>query len=394
MKILFTWHAAVESEYRKLFKEIAKKGHELIVICPRAWTEGGRLQRVDNLKEACSEQSESNGYSLFSFPVIFRDRIKRFFYLKPYSLYKLFSEFKPDIVHIFEEPYSLVCLQMIGLTKIASPLSKIVVQSFENINIAQKFPFSNIEDYVLKNTNLLIAIPKEGESVWKGKGYSKTIEYIPVGLDENIFKKTDNLISNYSFLNKRNKVRIGYVGRLTVEKGLSILFEAVSDLLKSSLINTFRDKPLDFELLIIGSGDKDKFKKIADGFGIADRVVFLDAIPNYQLPDIYSKIDIMVLPSMTTDRWKEQFGRVLIEAMACGVAVVGSSSGEIPNIIGEAGFIFQEGNLSALSKILKELVSDSNLREKTGKRGRNRVLQKFTWSSITERLCSIYQDIK
>src|SRR3989338_410357 len=99
MRILFTWHAAVEPEYRKLFKEIAKKGHELLVISPKSWTEGGRLQSVDNLNE--------DGYRLLTFPVIFRNRIKGFFYPQIYFLYKLFNKFKPDIVHIFEEPYSL-----------------------------------------------------------------------------------------------------------------------------------------------------------------------------------------------------------------------------------------------------------------------------------------------
>ena len=377
MRILFTWHAAVEPEYRKLFKEIAKKGYELTVICPKAWTEGGRLQGVDNLKEY--------GYSLFLLPVIFRNRIKGFFYPQVNSLYQIFRKFKPDIVHIFEEPYSLACFQMVTLAKIASPRSKIIVQSFENMIIPQRFPFSSIERFVLNNTNLLISIPKAGESVWRSKGYSGTIKQLPVGLDEDLFKKTESFLPDYLFLNKKDKIRIGYVGRLAHEKGLSLLLEAASNLLKRSS---------DFELLIIGNGERKRFESLAAELGIKEKTVFIDAVPNYQLPIIYSKIDVLVLPSLTTDRWKEQFGRVLIEAMACRTVVVGSSSGEIPNIIGNAGFIFEEGNISALSKILEELVSNSNLREKLGEIGRNRVLQNFTWSSITERLCSIYKDIK
>jgi len=377
MRILFTWHAAVEPEYRKLFKEIVKKGYELTVICPKVWTEGGRLQGVDNLKE--------DGYSLFSFPVIFRNRIKGFFYPQVNFLCQIFRKFKPDIVHIFEEPYSLACFQMATLAKIASPRSKIIVQSFENMIIPQRFPFSLIERFVLNNTNLLISIPKEGESVWRSKGYSGTIKQLPVGLDEDLFKKTESFLANYPFLNKRDKIRIGYVGRLAPEKGLSLLLEAASYLLKHSS---------GFELLIIGNGERKRFESLATELGVRERITFINAVPNYQLPIIYSKIDVLVLPSTTTAKWKEQFGRVLIEAMACGTAVVGSSSGEIPNIIGEAGFIFKEGNISALSKILEELASNSDLREKLGKMGRNRVLQNFTWSSITERLCSIYKDIK
>ncbi len=99
MKVLFTWHAAVEPEYRKLFTEIIRKRHELIVISPGSWTEGGRLQKIDKLNEF--------GYRLFALPVFLRDKIKGFFYPNLYTLYQIFYKFKPDIIHIFEEPYSL-----------------------------------------------------------------------------------------------------------------------------------------------------------------------------------------------------------------------------------------------------------------------------------------------
>lgn len=384
MKILFTWHAAVEPEYRKLFREIVNKGHELLVISPKTWMEGGRLQRIDNSDEACSKRSESNGYSLFSFPVIFRNRIKGFFYPQVNSLCQLFRKFKPDIVHIFEEPYSLACFQMVTLAKIASPRSKIIVQSFENMIIIQRFPFSLIERFVLNNTNLLISIPKEGELVWRNKGYSGTIKQLPVGLDENLFKKTESFLPDYPFLNKRDKIQIGYVGRLSPEKGLSLLLRAASNLLKRSS---------DFELLIIGNGERKRFESLAVELGIKEKTVFIDALPNYQLPIIYSKIDILVLPSTTTAKWKEQFGRVLIEAMACEVAVVGSSSGEIPFVVRDAGIIFQEGDIAALTKVLEGLIVNSDMRDKLGKAGRKRVLENFTWTSVAERLCNSYDSI-
>src|SRR3989338_1924935 len=376
MRILFTWHAAVEPEYRKLFKEIAKKGHELLVISPKSWTDGGRLQSVDNLNE--------DGYRLLTFPVIFRNRIKGFFYPQIYFLYKLFNKFKPDIVHIFEEPYSLACFQMAALVKIVSPPSKIIVQSFENMIIPQRFPFLLIERFVLNNTNLLISVPNEVESVWRGKGYSGTIKQLPVGLDETLFKKTDSFLPDYPFLNKKDKIRIGYVGRLATEKGLSLLLEAVSNLLKCSS---------DLELIIIGNGERKRFESLAAELGIKEKTVFIDAVPNYQLPIIYSKMDILVLPSLTTDRWKEQFGRVLIEAMACEVAVVGSSSGEIPFVIGDAGIIFQEGDIAALTKVLEGLIVNSDMRDKLGKAGRKRILKNFTWTSVAERLCNSYDSI-
>jgi glycosyltransferase involved in cell wall biosynthesis len=376
MKILFTWHAAVETEYRKIFKEISKRGHELLVVCPKEWTEGGRLQQADS--------SDEDGYRLIALPVIFRNRIKGFFYPKIYVLYKLINNFKPDIFHIFEEPYSLSCFQMAGLSKIASPFSKIVVQSFENMIIAQRFPFSFIERFVLNNTDLLIAIPKEGELIWRSKGYPKTIKQVSVGLDENLFKKTEGLLSHYDFLNKKGRVRIAYIGRLSHEKGVSLLIEAVSNLLRKSI---------DCEFLIIGNGEREEFKNLAVKLGIGNNVVFMDAIPNYNLPVVYSKIDILVLPSITTTGWKEQFGRVLIEAMACEVAVIGSSSGEIPNVVGDAGIIFKEGDVKMLTEVLMRLILDDSLRNTLGVTGRKRVLENFTWERVAERLIKEYSVI-
>jgi glycosyltransferase involved in cell wall biosynthesis len=83
-----------------------------------------------------------------------------------------------------------------------------------------------------------------------------------------------------------------------------------------------------------------------------------------------------------------------VEAMACETAVVGSSSGEIPYIVGDAGIVFLEGNISSLSRVLKDLVIDHDLRKKLGQAGRGRVLQNFTWKSVAKRLCGIYTEIK
>ena len=229
MKILFTWHAAVEPEYRKLFKEIAALGHELIVITPHCWTEGCRVQRA--------EKEGTNGYTLLPLQTIFQDKAKRFFYRNIGKLAWLFYSFKPDITHIFEEPYSLSCFQMTWLSRLLRPEAKVVIESFENILVPQKFPFSFIEKFVLKKADMLITIPGEGKDIWSSKGFLKPIRQIPVGLDENVFKKTDDSIEGYEFLDERDKVRITYVGRLTKDKGVDLLIEAVASLINASVAN-------------------------------------------------------------------------------------------------------------------------------------------------------------
>ncbi len=93
------------------------------------------------------------------------------------------------------------------------------------------------------------------------------------------------------------------------------------------------------------------------------------------VPRALAEIDTLAAPSLTQPHWKEQFGRVLIEAMACGVPVVGSDSGEIPQVVGDAGLIVPEGDVAALRAALLHLAEDSSLCERLAHAGRARVLR-------------------
>ena len=109
------------------------------------------------------------------------------------------------------------------------------------------------------------------------------------------------------------------------------------------------------------------------------------------MPEVLQGLDAVVLPSLTTPRWKEQFGRILIEAMACGVPVVGSDSGEIPEVIGDAGLIVPEGNASVLARALQCLYDDRELREDLSRRGRRRVLERFTHAHVADLTAKAYR---
>ncbi|HZK65991.1 MAG TPA: glycosyltransferase, partial [Chloroflexota bacterium] len=108
---------------------------------------------------------------------------------------------------------------------------------------------------------------------------------------------------------------------------------------------------------------------------------------------ILNGMDILVLPSLTRPNWKEQFGRALVEAMACRVPVVGSDSGEIPNVIGDAGLVFPEGDVSALRGHLAALRGSTALRAEIGERGRARVLARFTQARVAQETYQAYRAV-
>src|SRR5205823_2093778 len=97
-----------------------------------------------------------------------------------------------------------------------------------------------------------------------------------------------------------------------------------------------------------------------------------------------------ILPSRTTPTWKEQFGRVIIEAHACSTPVLGSNSGAIPDVIASGGLIFNERNPSDLADKIRTLHSDPSRLRTLGSTGRQQVEALYTWQRIAQRMRSIY----
>ena len=203
----------------------------------------------------------------------------------------------------------------------------------------------------------------------KRKGFQKPVQVIPqMGIDVTQFYPPERPPVPAPFV-------IGYAGRIAEEKGLRTLFGSVGQL------------PGEWELRLIGAGPLSaELQRIADAAGWAGRLRWLGFVPRHTLPDQYRQMHTLVLPSQTTPRWKEQFGRVLIEAMACGVPVVGSSSGAIPEVIGDAGLVFPEGDAQALRRHLVALIEDAAYRQELSARAVRRVQDRFTDSVLAHSL--------
>jgi glycosyltransferase involved in cell wall biosynthesis len=175
---------------------------------------------------------------------------------------------------------------------------------------------------------------------------------------------------------------IGFVGRLLARKGLFVLLEALAGLDGA------------WELHVVGTGEACvQAEALAERLGIAQRVVFIGQQPSTAMPAIMRQFDVLVGPSLTTPRWKEQFGRMLVEAMACGVPVIGSDSGEIPNVIGDAGIVVPEGDSVTLRAAIARLRDDTAERCSLAERGRARVLALFTQEAVARRTYAVYHEM-
>lgn len=175
---------------------------------------------------------------------------------------------------------------------------------------------------------------------------------------------------------------IGFLGRLVPERGLDLLFRACVGL------------PGQWTVTVVGTGpSQEELEALAERLGIAARVHWLGALPRQAIDAVWPTLDCVALPSRTTERWLETFGRAALEAMAHGLPVVASNSGVLPEIVDNAGRIVPEDDVPALSTALGELLADPGLRTRLGAIGRRRVMEEFSDGAVARRTLEFWQEL-
>jgi glycosyltransferase involved in cell wall biosynthesis len=362
--------ALVVGAYHSKLKYLAARPNmQLTAIVPPSWRdERGELQL---------ERTAGDGYNLIVTPLRFNGSFHLHYYPQ---LDRLLKQLQPDLVHIDEEPYNLATfLAMRSAQRLGACT---VFFSWQNLKRSYPPPFRWLERYTLQHATAGIVGNAAAEQVWRAKGYRGPLTVIPqVGVEPEVFRPAER---NRAL--RGNPVSatlvVGYAGRFVEEKGIDVLLHALSDL------------GGEWRLDLAGSGpDQARLVELARRLHIADLVRFLPWLPSTQIVDYYRSLDVLVLPSRSRSNWQEQFGRVLVDAMACGVPVVGSTCGEIPNVIGDAGLIFPEGDAASLRDQLRTLQADVTLRRDLAQRGRQRVLDRFTQEQIARQTYAVYQSV-
>jgi len=363
MRILMISKACIMGAYQRKLEEIARLPDiELMVVVPPSWRDGSRVAQLERVHTA--------GYELVVEPIAFNGNFHLHFYPR---LGQRLHAFAPDIVHVDEEPYNFATFHALRLARRFG--ARALWFAWQNLNRHYPLPFRLIERYNLRHADYGIAGSAGAAAVWREKGYTGPLAIIPqFGVDPHVFSPgPDQRESARGFV-------IGYVGRLVTEKGVDLLLEAVAELNGS------------WRLVILGEGpEQGQLEELGRRLGLNDRVTFEEWIPSLRMPAFYRGLDALVLPSRSQPNWVEQFGRVLIEAMACGVPVVGSDCGEIPQVVGNAGLIFPEGNAGALRERLARLMRDADLWADIARRGRERVLAHFTQAQVAAQTVAVYR---
>ena len=365
MRILLLSKACLVGAYQTKLEEIARfEDVELVTVVPPTWN--------DPSGPLILERSHTDGYHLLVEPLRFNGHFHLHYYPR---LKRRLAHFRPDIVHLDEEPYNLATWMAMRQAKAIG--AKTLFFSWQNLERRYPFPFNLLEKQVLSGVDFAIMGNQESVGVWRRKGYRGRHRVIPqFGVNPDQFRP----------LQKRDRGRGFVIGsanrRLVPEKGVDVLMRASATL------------PGIWRLHIAGTGPaRLPLERLASQLGISDRVYFDGAIASQEMAAYMQQLDVLVLSSRELPNWKEQFGRVLIEAMACEVPVVGTNSGEIPNVIGQDGLIFPEDDVNALRAHLLQLMHSEILRDELGHKGRLRVLARYSQAQIARQTVETYREI-
>jgi glycosyltransferase involved in cell wall biosynthesis len=287
-----------------------------------------------------------------------------------------------DVVHCWQEPYVLSAAQV---ARAAPNDAALVYATFQNLPKRYPPPFAQLERAAMRRADGWIAFGHTVETTLAGRpGYrDRPHAVIPPGVDTARFRpdaEARRRIRQQLGWDDDGDPVIGYLGRFIEAKGIGVLTTALGGIQGR------------WRALLVGGGP-DQAALETWAAASAGRARIATGVAHDGVPAYLNAMDVLVAPSVTTPRWREQFGRMLTEAMACGVPVVGSDSGEIPHVVGDAGIITPEGDADALSTVLAELIASPARRAELARRGLARVEAEFTLPHVARRHLAFFHTV-
>ncbi|MBV8194213.1 MAG: glycosyltransferase family 4 protein [Candidatus Dormibacteraeota bacterium] len=265
----------------------------------------------------------------------------------PGPIARALREFRPDVVDIHEEPYWPSGGELAWVAR----RHPVVMYTAQNIVKHLPLPIAMMQRAVLRRARACYPCSHGAAGVLRRRGFRGPINVVPLGVDDELFTV------------QRRGQRVGFVGRFVPEKGVDELLHFGA------------------QLLAVGDGPLAPVVRRAGGEVRRARTI-------NDLAHALSEMAVLVAPSRTTATWKEQFGRMVIEAMAAGVPVVASDSGSLPEVVGDAGVIVAEGDSKALRDAVERVSAEPG---DLGERGRTRARTLYTWDAVAERMEHVYR---
>lgn len=369
MKLLIVSHACATPTNQHFFGEVERaSGWALTLVSPTVWEDDYGTRRP-------LERWPHYRGGLEPVPVWGNGNVPLHLYRSTFR--RLLREHRPDAIYVHHEPYGAATAQVYLANRLwhGCPIGFF---TWQNIQKTYPLPFRRLEQMVYRESAFAFTGSESAEAVLRAKGFEGRCTLLPGSVNPDAHApapSTDALRRDLGI--SADEVVFGFLGRISKVKGLATTIDA---------LNGLPDVPWRF--VVVGEGDYvDVLKsKVAEN-GLESRVIFTGYVPHTEAPRFLSLFDVLLLPSETQPSWKEQFGRVLVEALACGTPLIGSDSGEIPHVIRRTGggLVFGEGDAAALRRALRTMAEDADLRQSFAETGRSFVLANYTDAILAHR---------
>jgi len=372
-KLLSIGHSYVVSLNRRLVNEIARLGHEeweVTAIAPSFL--------YGDLRPLHLETDSDEICKLEAVPVYLSQYIHFMSY--GWRLKEILQQ-GWDLVHCWEEPYIVAGGQVAYWMPKETPL---VYRTAQSQLKQYPPPFNWIERYAMNRAAGWICSGQTvAEQLKTRQGYSLPMRLIPLGVDVNHFypdsdagRQTRRSLA----WEEQGAPVIGYLGRLVPEKGLDLLMQVLERL------------QTPWRALFVGTGPMEAALRTWANRH-PENVRICTNVKHSDVPQYLNAIDILCAPSQTMPNWREQFGRMLIEAFACGVPVIGSDSGEIPYVIRDAGIIVGEKDEQGWIQALTDLLDSPLKRAELAAISLEYAHSTYAWSVIAKQYLEFFTEL-
>ncbi len=357
IRVVSIAHSGVLRDMGRLRYQPLADRHDLDIhlVVPERWYQFGRWYEAD---PPCTP-----GITTHVLPIRLPKGGPASWYLHFYpSLRRLMRQVSPDVVHLWEEPWSIVALQALLLRRKAG----YVLEVDQNIIKRLPLPFEKLRRFILARTDVILARSNHAEEVVRACGYAGPALPIGYGVDEETFR-----LPEIRRLRPDSGLRLGYCGRLVVEKGLDDALDALAAL------------PDSVTLALMGEGDHDAALRARIArLGLQNRVSFAGWGSPRDVAAFYHGIDVSILLTRTTDQVREQFGRAIIESQGCGVPVIGSTCGAIPEVIGQGGWVVPEQDPAEIAGCVRQILAVPALLDEKSRLGQQNIRDRFSYRAV------------
>lgn len=373
-------HSFIEESYRRRWEFLAERHPvDVTLLVPKVWkTEWFGEEITYRL-----EREERRNYRVLPLPTTSKRAWMKYFFLSPDAQ---FRSIEPDIVHVQYAEMALIHHQLIQYKKLWARDAKYTFFTMNALGVPQEKLHQRVRwEHLRRNADAAFGHYPGCRDSLRAAAFNKPI-YLQTsyGVDETIFYPDyDDRRTVRESLGYDDRFVIGYVGRLTPEKGVD------------DLLDVLPLDGVDWSLLLVGDGEmRPEIQRTVERNGWNDRVHLTGYVPQEKVPKYLRAMDSFVLGSKTTDEWIDTFPRSIVQAMACQVPVIGSDSGAIPFQINDSGLIFPEGNISELRDRLTELATDPELRADLGEAGRQESVGRFGQKTLADNFYKVIKQLQ